>query len=127
MEAMKPYIKHVSDLQRYAPPGHYGTENVRLVEKDFNGAFEMILGTLAPGAEAHRHAHETETQICYVIEGEMEVTFGSEPPVTCPAGTVVGIPPKLDHHFLNSGDSPLKLIVLYSPPLKPREERLIHA
>jgi quercetin dioxygenase-like cupin family protein len=113
-------IYHQSELEKYAPPGHTGTANVRLVEKGFCGAFEMVLGEIEPGCEAHRHAHDVEAQVCYVIEGKMAVSLGSDGPVTCGPGSVVTIPPKVDHLIVSTGPEPLKLIVLYSPPLPPR-------
>ncbi len=115
-------IKTLDDFAKYGPPGHTDTVNRRLVDRDFCGAFEMVHGTLAPGGQADRHAHETESQVCYVLEGEMEVTFDGDPPVRCGAGAVVTIPPKVDHLIVNCGDTPLKLLVLYSPPLPPRDD-----
>lgn len=118
----KPYIKHLSHFDPYAPPGHTGTVNLRIVEKDYTGTFEMVLGTLDPGCGAHRHAHDIETQICYVVEGEMEIVLDDDPPVRCGPGTVVGIPPHVQHTITNCGNSPLKLMVIYSPPLPPRND-----
>ena len=115
-------IRHVDELPRYAPPGHTGTVNVKLVEKEFCGRFEMVLGTIEPGSGAERHSHQLESQVCYLVEGEMEISLGEDPPVRCGPGTVVTIPPKLDHLIVSTGEQPLKLIVLYSPPLPPRED-----
>ena len=115
-------IAQDSELRRYAPPGHAGTVNVRLVEKEFCGAFEMIHGTLAPGGEAERHRHEREHQVIYLLDGEAMVELGDAPAVRCGAGAVIRIPPRLDHRLVNTGPTPLKLIVLYSPPLPPRDD-----
>lgn len=115
-------IQHQDELARYAPPDHTGTVNVRLVEKDFCGAFEMVLGKIDPGCEAHRHSHEIESQVCYVLEGEMEVSLGEDEPVRCGAGAVITIPPMVDHLIVSTGEVPCKLIVLYSPPLPPRDD-----
>ena len=113
-------IRNLADFQKYGPPGHTGTVNRRLVGKEFCGAFEMVHGTIDPGCGAERHAHESEAQVCYVLEGDMEVTFDNDPPVRCGPGAVVEIPPKVDHLIVNCGEAPLKLLVLYSPPLAPR-------
>lgn len=115
-------IQQDRDLRRYAPPGHAGTVNVRLVEKDFCGAFEMIHGTIAPGGEAERHRHEVEHQVIYLLDGEASVQLGDDPVVQCGPGAVIRIPPQLDHYLRNTGDRPLQLIVLYSPPLPPRDD-----
>ena len=93
--------------------------NVRLVDGGFCGRFEMNLGTVQPGGEAQPHWHGTEHQVMYVLEGECEVTLGDDHPVTCGPGTVVRIPPKLRHRVVATGDTPMRAIVLYSPPLGP--------
>jgi len=116
-------IAHVSALPAYSPPGHSGTVNRRLVERGFGGGFEMILGVLEPGGVADRHSHAVEHQAIYILDGEAEVTLGDGPAARCGAGTIVRIPPGLDHEVVNVGAAPLILIVLYSPPLAPRPER----
>ena len=116
-------IQHIDTMPKYAPPDHHGTVNVRLVDQSFCGQFEMNLGTVQPGGEAEPHAHETEHQIFYVLEGECDVTLGDDAPVRCTPGTVVRIPPKLTHRVVAVGDKALRGIVIYSPPLGPRDER----
>lgn len=116
-------IQHIDTMPKYAPPDHQGTVNVRLVDKSFCGSFEMNLGTVQPGGEAEPHLHETEHQVFYVLEGACDVTLGDAPAVRCEAGTVVRIPPKLMHRVVAVGDTALKGIVIYSPPLGPRDER----
>ncbi|MFQ5955082.1 MAG: cupin domain-containing protein [Kiloniellales bacterium] len=113
-------IEHVDDLGAYAPPGHTGTVNRRLVGPEFCGRFELILGTVAPGGEAMRHHHEREHQVLYILEGEAEVTLGDDQPVRCRPGTVIRIPPGLDHRVVCAGTVPVEVIVLYSPPLAKR-------
>jgi len=115
-------IRPLEAFAKYGPPGHSGTVNRRLVDRTFCGAFELVHGTLAPGGRAERHRHETESQVCYVLEGEMEVTFGEAAPERCGAGATVTIPPQVDHLIVNCGAVPLKLLVLYSPPLAPRDD-----
>lgn len=115
-------IEHLSELAAYAPPGHSRTRNVRLVERDFCGSFEMILGELEPGGAADPHDHADEHQIIFVLEGECEVTLGDDPMQHCGPGTVIRIPPRVMHAVKVTGDKTLKLIVLYSPPLQPRAE-----
>ena len=117
-----PLIQHEKDFAAYIPPGHEGTVNIRLVDKDFCGAFEMNLGTVQPGGEASPHRHETEHQVVYVIDGLADVVLGDGPAVECGPGAVIRIPPKLTHAVYAKGDRPLKVIVLYSPPLGPRVE-----
>jgi len=116
-------IEHIDSMPKYAPPDHQGTVNVRLIDASFCGRFEMNLGTVQPGGEAQPHSHETEHQVFYVLEGECEVTLGDSAPMRCLPGTVVRIPPRLMHRVVAIGDTALKGIVIYSPPLGPRDER----
>lgn len=116
------YVQHQDDLKKYSPPGHAGTVNIRLCEKTFCEGFEMVLGEIAPGGEAHRHHHEIEHQAMYVLQGVARVTLADEPAVDCRPGTIVRLPPKLDHHVLSVGPEPLKLMIVYSPPLPKRND-----
>ena len=117
------HIQHIDSMARYAPPDHQGTVNVRLVDKSFCGRFEMNLGTVAPGGEAEPHLHDTEHQIMFVVAGECDVTLGDDDAVRCGPGTVVRIPPKLLHRVVAVGERALEAIIVYSPPLGPRDER----
>ncbi len=112
-----PLIQHTDDLDTYSPPGHTGTVNTRLVDRDFCGAFEMILGAIAPGGGAVRHHHEREHQVIFILEGLAQIELGEDAPVRRGRGTVIRIPPGLDHRIVSVGETPLKLIVIYSPPL----------
>ena len=122
MSRSRPLIEHSDDLSRYGPPGHAGTVNIRLVDQGFGGGFELIHGTVAPGGIADRHAHDREHQIIYVVEGTGQVALGGDAPVTCGPGTIIRIPPGLDHEVVNKGAEPLKVLIVYSPPLPPRDD-----
>ena len=110
------------DLKHYSPPGHGGTVNVRLTDKEFCENFEMILGVIEPGGEADKHHHETEHQAMYVLGGTVQVTLNEEEPVVCGVGSVIKLPPKVDHHVLSMGPDPLQLMIVYSPPLPARDD-----
>ena len=116
-------IDHQSDLGAYAPPGHTGTVNVRLVEAAFCGQFEMVHGTIDVGCEAHTHSHDREAQAIYVLTGCATVTLGDDDPVDCGPGTIIRIPPMLPHHVMSSGAEPLRMVIIYSPPLPPRADK----
>ncbi len=110
-------IEHISEMPSYAPPGHSGTSNVRLVDRAFAGGYELVLGTIEPGGTATRHHHETESQAMYVIAGRARVALGDTPLETHGPGTIFRIPPGLDHVVESLGPEPLRLLIVYSPPL----------
>ena len=57
----KPLIEHADEMEAYSPPNHQGTRNVRLVDREFCGGYEMIRGIVQPGGEAEPHYHDAET------------------------------------------------------------------
>jgi len=113
-------IEHIEDLARYAPPNHAGTQNVKLVEREFCPSFEMVRGLVQPGGEAEPHYHAHEHQVMYVVAGVAEVTLGDDAPVRCGPGTIVRLPPLLMHRVVCVSRQPLEVIIVYSPPL-PKE------
>ncbi len=115
-------ISQQNDLDQFAPPDHVGTTNVRLSDKDFCDAFEMVLGTVAPGGEAEPHHHETEHQIIYILRGQANVGLGDDPKKLCGPGTVIRIPPNLKHAVVATGDEDFQCVIIYSPPLPKRED-----
>jgi quercetin dioxygenase-like cupin family protein len=113
-------IEHLDDLAGYVPPGHSGTRNHRLTDRAFCPGFEMVLGQVEPGGEAERHHHDREHQAMFVLGGHCTVTLGDAAPQACGPGTIVRIPPGLDHHVRSDGDEALRVLIVYSPPLPPR-------
>lgn len=114
--AMK-HVAHISEMTPYVPPGHSGTQNVRLVEKGFDGSYEMVLGTVEPGGVADRHSHATESQAMYVIAGRAKVALGDDAAAEYGPGTIFRIPPGLDHVVESLGPEALRVVIVYSPPI----------
>ena len=115
-------ISHQNDLDQYAPPDHHGTVNVRLSDKSFCDAFEMVLGTVTPGGEAEPHSHDFEHQIIYILKGQADVGLGDDPMVTCGPGDVIRIPPRLQHAVVAKGEENFQCVIIYSPPLPKRND-----
>ena len=116
-------IENQDDIGAYIPPDHQDTVNVRLVDGDFCGRFEMNLGVVQPGGEAEPHLHETEHQVMYVLDGEMRGHPRRRSPGDLRPGD--GGPDPAEAPPPGGGDrrdSPMRAIVLYSPPLGPRNE-----
>ena len=56
----------------------------------------------------------------YVLSGQCTVALGDDAPMRCGPGTIIRIPPGVDHHVLSDGDEPLRVLIVYSPPLPRR-------
>ncbi len=110
-------IVHIDQMTPYEPPLHAGTKNVRLVEAAEDSGFEMVLGRVEPGGVAHRHFHDASYQAMYVTGGRCEVELGDEPVQICGPGTIVRIPPGLEHKVTSLGPEPLEVVLVYSPPV----------
>jgi len=114
---MQELIEKLADLDTYVPPGHDGTVNRRLTTSEFCQNFEMVHGTLEPGGVAHRHSHADEHQVVYVMSGAADVELGEGAAVRVDAGSVIRIPPGVEHLVTSMGPESLELIIIYSPPL----------
>ena len=111
-------ITHIDDLPAYAPPGHSGTRNVRLVERDACGRFEMVLGEIAPGGR-RRGASSRRRIPGNVRAGRSCRRSVSTMPHRVPADREAWCAFRRARCTRSSPPamSPLKLLIVYSPPL----------
>jgi len=76
---------------------------------------QLVLMTLQPGEEIGAEVHHTIDQFFRFDEGEGKVIIdGFEHSVSDGFGVI--IPAGAEHNVINTGDKPLKLYTLYSPP-----------
>lgn len=91
-----------------------------LSEPRVTGSRNITAGvvTLEPGKGHQRHNHPGVEEILYVLEGEgvQMVDTGTEERRTVVAGTMIHIPADVFHETINTGDRPMKLLAVYSPP-----------
>ncbi len=75
----------------------------------------LIIGltTFYPGKIHHRHVHTGDEQVIYVVSGQGEHYVDGNIQALS-AGQLVYIPPFSEHELKNTGDQPLKLIIVYS-------------
>lgn len=105
-----------ADVPAYSPANHEHTSNQRLIGAH-SGAqhLEVVLGTLGFGGGALPHAHPGMEQACYLLEGTARAevagqSFDMVPGDAClfPAGEM--------HVFTVTSPTPVKVLVVYSPP-----------
>ena len=58
----------------------------------------------------------------YILSGNARVTLADDQPVECGPGSVIRLPPRLDHHVEAIGTETLEMLIVYSPPLAPRDD-----
>jgi mannose-6-phosphate isomerase-like protein (cupin superfamily) len=96
------------------PPSE-APEPVHFGQAESQGAYVVIVGTFPPGQPApplHVHPHTDEA--FYIADGDATFRLGDrELPVT--AGSVVFVPRGMPHTVWNSGDRPLRGLILVSP------------
>ena len=124
---MKPrYLVHTADIASYQPANHHHTSNQRLISPDTVGAtqMEVLLGTLHKGGGALPHAHPGIEQTCYLLEGTAHVEVAGESFDMVPGDTCF-FPADAMHLFQVTSDTPVKLLVIYSPPYLESPDKVI--
>lgn len=101
----------------YHPANHQGTTNYRFISPETVGAknVEVLLGVIEKNQGAHPHAHPGIEQVCYLLEGRAIAEVGGEKKEMGP-GDCVFFPADTMHVFTAISDTPVKLLVIYSPP-----------
>jgi mannose-6-phosphate isomerase-like protein (cupin superfamily) len=79
---------------------------------------QVVVMTLQPGEEIGAETHDDADQILLVVAGEAEAILGSQAaPVG--EGQLVLVPAGTRHNVVNRGQSPLRLVSVYTPPEHP--------
>lgn len=113
---MKGYIDNIEQLTK-------GNENFRKVL--YTGAHsQLVLMTLKSGEEIGEEIHEEHDQFFRIDEGSGKVVIdGQETPIQ--DGFAVIVPAGAKHNVINTGEGPLKLYTIYSPP--EHRDGVVHA
>jgi quercetin dioxygenase-like cupin family protein len=122
----KRYFVRERDVPPYHPANHTGTTNKRLVGAENVGAknVELVLGVIEKGRGAEPHAHPGMEQVCYLLEGRALAEVGGERCEMQP-GDVCYFPAGAMHKFTATSDTPVKVLVIYSPPYGESQEKVV--
>lgn len=124
---MKPkYLVRTADVASYSPANHHHTRNQRLIGPETVGArqMEVLLGTLHKGGGALPHAHPGIEQACHLLEGTAHVEVAGESFDMVPGDTCF-FPADAMHVFSVTSDTPVKLLVIYSPPYGESPDKVV--
>lgn len=100
----------------YAPSGHTGTVNRRLVSPETGATqMEVLIGRIEPGQGATPHFHPGIDQFCWMLEGRARVTIGDyEQEIG--AGESCFFAADMPHTFTAIGETPVRVLICYAPP-----------
>lgn len=118
MSNLKPFVVHEQScpLERWTEPGREGVSWRTLISADRTASAALTMGvaTIAPGGSKapvlHRHA---PPELYYILAGEGVVAIdGAEHAIE--AGSVVFIPPDVEHAAWNTGDTEMRLLYVFA-------------
>lgn len=120
------YFVRQEDAPAYHPANHTGTVNRRLIGPQNVGAknLEVVLGVIEKGKGALPHAHPGIEQVCYLLEGRARAEVGGETCELTP-GDCCFFPPDIPHVFTVTSDTPVRVLVIYSPPYEENPQRVV--
>ena len=76
---------------------------------------QLVMMTIPPGGEIGEETHEHTDQLLSFVSGTGEGIVGGEKH-RLDAGDVCAVPAGTRHNFVNTGEEPLVLYTVYSPP-----------
>lgn len=85
---------------------------------------EVLIGTLHKGGGALPHAHPGIEQACYLLEGTAHVKVADQSFDMVP-GEACFFPADAMHVFTVTSETPVKLLVIYSPPYGESPDKVI--
>lgn len=91
-----------------------GRRTCRLSGQDSGGTFTVIETVVAPRSVITPHAHAREDELCFLVEGVLEVRIG-DAIVSHTAGRCVFKPRCVPHTHWNTTDAPARVLEVYSP------------
>jgi mannose-6-phosphate isomerase-like protein (cupin superfamily) len=76
---------------------------------------QIVVMTIRPGDEIGEEVHHDIDQVLLFVDGEGEsIIEGRRAPVS--AGHLTFVPGGTLHNFVNTGDTPLRIVTAYAPP-----------
>ena len=76
---------------------------------------QVVVMTIPSGGEIGEEVHDATDQVLIFVEGRGEAQVDGEASVIGP-NDLVFVRAGMRHNFINTGDTPLRLITIYAPP-----------
>ena len=82
--------------------------------EETGGAYFAMEAIVEPGGGPPPHIHRNEDETFYIVEGSCDIRFGDEV-FAAGAGDFINVPRGHVHCFHNSGDTPMRMILTFTP------------
>lgn len=101
----------------------HGSEIRPLIDRTTSTITQTSLAEelLPPGHAVTPHFHKVLDEIYYVLDGVGEMTVGDETRPVGP-GDAIHIPPNNRHTLRNTGDVPMRIVLVCGPAFSPDDE-----
>ncbi|WP_022853193.1 cupin domain-containing protein [Thermodesulfatator atlanticus] len=110
------YFFPKDDITFVPHPKFDGVKWAPLINAEKTDRISVCLLLLEPDVEIARHIHDPQIDSIFVLEGEGEAFVNGKWEKIKP-GDYVFVPARDEHGVKNTGNSPLKLFIVHSPPL----------
>ncbi|HHT9137688.1 MAG TPA: SHOCT domain-containing protein [Candidatus Wunengus sp. YC60] len=115
-------VKNIEEVAEKNPLGK--DEEVKITDVSENKNSSMHLVQVRENGELHPHYHKRHDEVVYVKKGSGIATLDGTRYMVKP-GSILQIPTKTVHKFLNTGSEPFVAVSIFSPPFDGRDEKRI--
>ncbi len=121
-EVFSSNVKNIEEVADKNPLGE--NEEVKITDVGENKNSSMHLLQIREGAALPPHYHKRHDEVIYVKKGSGIATLDDTRYLVKP-GSILQIPSKTVHKFLNTGAEPFVAVSIFSPPFDGRDEKII--
>ena len=119
------YSSTVNNIEEVAGKNPLGeNEEVKVTDVGENKNSSMHLVQVRENGELRPHYHKRHDEVLYVKKGSGIVTLDGTRYMVKP-GSILQVPAKTVHKFLNTGGEPFVAVSIFSPPFDGRDEKRI--
>ena len=115
-------VKNIEDVAEKNPLGE--GEEVKITDVGENKNSSMHLVQVCKNGELQLHYHKRHDEVVYVKKGSGIATLDGTRYMVKP-GSILQVPAKTVHKFLNTGGEPFVAVSIFSPPFDGRDEKRI--
>lgn len=114
---MPKHTIHENEVEAKELPGRL--HKMIIGPDNFGNCKNICFGVAYFPAKRHAsaHVHDKQEEIIYILTGSGEIYFDGIPEKISP-GTCIYIPPGIEHSINNTDNEVMKLVYVFSPPVK---------